>query len=329
MKKKNLLKIISLTLPVIIIIAFLLLRDNQPTKTTENQSQPINELDTNSSNIFYLNSNLKKIEWLSDEIKKEEIPAKYITTNINMSNLADDIAVKLNFDPKTYIDINMGDKMWTRGDQVLLFLNKDKVIEISYPTKKTFKSGFIEKQLVEESLKIVSNLVNTSNLTIKRIEYFLLDNYESMSGKMENSRIAKVHFSQTTPDSKKIIIPENFSDFSTISLTIDSSLQPRYLKINNLLDQITPSTEKKTVTFNKDSIKTNLLHRVTPYDIDHEIELEQSQNATIKANKINTVYTQSNSTLYPIYLIEGNIYIEDEDIGPASLVAPIVNFESL
>lgn len=328
MKNKKIITIAVILLPIVIVGIFLTTKKTQNTQQNNNFTS-ITELNTNSSNIFYLNNSINEISWNNQVQDSETIPRSFSITNIDLSKTADTIATKFNFDPSVFLDIGFGDKMWKNNDQIVLFLDKDKVIEVSYPTKSTFRSGFIEKQLIDESTKIVNNIIQIPNLKLHRIEYFLLDNYESEAGKMENSRIAKVHFIQTIPNSDKIIIPENFTDYSTITLTIDSSLNPRYIKINNIVENFSPSEEKIKISFQRDNIKKELLHRITPYDIDKEIELEQSQSNTLNAKNIKLEYTQKGDKLFPVYLIEGNIFIKDEDIGESTFVSPVTNSESL
>lgn len=328
MKNKKIIYTIVGLLPIVIIY-FVVSKRNTPLTITKNSQSPTAITEVNSSNLFYLNSNIKNIEWNDSISLSEELPQFYSVKSLDMASEADNIVEKLKFSSKNYIDIDEGDKMWKNDNYTVIYNNTDKIIEISYPPKTTYKSGFIEKQLTDEAKKIVSNIVRIPNLEISRIEYFKLDGLESENGQKEDSKIAKVSFTQLIPNTNKKIIPENFTDNSTVVLTIDSSLNPRYLKINNIIVEATPSEAKKNIQFDKDKIKSSLLHRITPFDIGLEIELEKSTETSMDAKEVTVSYTQINNILFPVFVIKGDVRIGSKNIGSADFVSPTTNSESL
>lgn len=327
-KRKTITYILLLVVPLVIIYwsiskANLTNKNNNITPTT------INNLQIDNSKFFYLNNNITNLNWEDNRTDYKETINYFVVEETKAENEIKNILNYYKIDPDKYEEIESNNKIWRSTDKIILLNNEDNKIDISYELNSTTKKGFIQEQLINQARKIIDEATDIPYLELNTIEYYIDDNLESEKGKMEESKIAKVGFIQKLPNSNFKVIPKNFSSNNSIVVTIDSLLQTRYISIHSTIKNMIPSNTQQIVTLNKEKINPSLLHRITPFDISDEIKIENSKSTSFLVKKVEIAYTQLENRLVPVFLISGDLYIDEKLIGTASYVTPSTSLESL
>ncbi len=318
--KKNF-KYFLIISPFIIILIFLTLKSGSREQVKTNIS-PVEQ--NNYSGIFSLNNDISSANFTKLESPLQmSIPTEYTVIDMEKDDILNSVLKKINVNQSTFQDLGNEDKLWKKDAYTVLYDNFSNRLDIQIEASPTYKSGFIYNQLIEQSKKIINDFIQIPYLEVNRVEYFTDDSHESDKGLMENSRIAKVGFIQVIPDQKFKIIPQNFVDNNTITLTIDSSLNPRFISINKPIKEVSKSVSNIDISLDQSKINKDLIHRITPFSIGEELTLDNSKNNYLEVKQAQVAYTQINSRLYPVYLITGDMYSNNKFIGGADFVMPV------
>lgn len=243
-----------------------------------------------------------------------QLPFYTITQPLLNTTTIPIISNYLNFFSQHQIETETSDSLWVNNNlslfispsqQLLTYNNSNPEPNLPSPDQQTF---------ISQSNKIVSELFpNTNNFKINPL--IPIKTFPQFS---------ILSYSQTVND-YPIITPTTSQ--STLNLSLNNQLQIQYLEILGGYQQIT--TSENFPTINTQSQLENIapstairLH--TSDDVSQEYSIDRSSTINFTVKKISLVYyqTDSSDTLYPSFLLQGNLKTSTINLENTSFIVP-------
>lgn len=310
----------------VIFIAIIWFFTKPLTKKSEDSFTPPTLNSTQSASLkkgFTLNNDATNIYWEKYTNNfKDVVITEYNIEKPVLLETATEISKTLNFTDKEKTELQSGSLLWRSNQKNLLYLKDSNTIEIDFVESKTDKKGFNPEKIEQKAIDFVGQILPKTKLNITSIDYFLSDKNIPIPGESTTSQLAKVNFNQTIDNLK--LIPENLSSEYTVSILIDASLKVRTIKIRDLITNSIPTNKKTNIS--RDVIKNiipNEIHRLTPFSIEIENTIKNSEDNKFFIKSIEAVYTNTNNKTRPVLHLIGDLVTKNKTYSNVDFVSSI------
>lgn len=234
----------------------------------------------------------------------------YTASKLLSLNYVQKTATKLSFSPSDQKSLDRN-YIWKSADSknILLYTPKEEALNYQdlHPTTKPI--GFVDTQVRNTINQLIKNLFPEITLQITNLSYFK-DNYYSAPVDPSQADIVQINLHQTLNNYS--VLPSNNSGSYTLTLSLYSDLRLRTFTLNNGFLNVTANTTLSQFDINKlQSLPTTSFLITTPLKLDKQSQYLNATKVYFTAKNVEPAYILVNENLSPIYLIQGNIKIDN------------------
>jgi|GEM_PF-4441574 hypothetical protein len=310
MNKKNSLYYLLGALAIITIVLYIFL----PQVTKKTTTTPIlpsvkSQFPTPHSKGTYKQPTLM-IDWSQvSTINPDDKYPLYISSFLLSDKLAEDVAGKLGLTSQNKQTLNQNVLIWKTSEQILLYAPKEQTLNYENLKKPQTGNIFQSSEVGEKALAIVEQILPKQTFRVASITYFK-DNLYSNPTSAEAGEIAQVYLDQLVNGYP--VVPSNLTQPHTIILYLYRDLSVKTLTIIN--GYLESNISQNSQQFNLEELKNLSLDffiKITPLKVDKQGIFDLGSVVLFTVKKVEPAYIQINNSLSPVYLISGNIKIDD------------------
>lgn len=314
---------------IILIINYVLSQTQKPVTTITVPITPEVSVSPTPTGINYFQQTAKAtltINWddIKPEFKKSVYPT-YDTTSILTDDNVDSIAIILGFTDQNKKVLEGNDMIWTKDQEILLYISANHTLDYQNQTKFTVSTKFNETNIINKAKQLVSTIYPQLPLTLSTIRYFKDDAYQPIVSGIENSKLVEINFDQTLETD--LLIPTNLSaeHFFTVFMTPDLNItsfrnSPGYQSLKATDTVLIPDYNKLITT------PTDNFRILTLFPVDKQSIIDDAKKLNLTVTKIQAAYTIIGSTARPLYYVSGTLLADGIKIGDNVVyVTPMIN----
>lgn len=328
MKNKKI--IITLTVTVLLVLVVVLLFI--PKKTTNPLTTPLTPENTStfpsSLTTPYFKQPTLTLDWNEATVSAPENQYPLYTFQPLLNEtVANQSAQALNFQAADKETLTQNNILWKTSDQKQILFYTAKEGNISYQNLQTPSAGhaFQDEEVKLKAQSLLQLLFPNLSFTVASITYYK-DNYYSAPTKSNLGEIAQVFLDQNIGNYP--IIPSNLGYPHTVVIFLYKDLSLKTFSISNGFSTTEKSSSLQKFDIEKlKSLSSDSFINLTPLSLDKQSIIDSGSKSVFKVKKIEPAYIGINKNLSPIYLLTGQLQIDNGAFFPETIsyIAPLNN----